>query len=165
MFILSPFQVFLLLLLPERMHILPVSILPLFFYRMVEPLVYCKDKYDYSVVYLISKEIVQSLDKAEVIMSPVYVTFHLLDANSVFLGLSLNLSPAVNCRHNKNILPCIHSGLWLVWVQEKDSQGYLSSLHVISTPFGRVIPFYFHFQSCLPLEVWIFMCYFVSCPP
>jgi hypothetical protein len=53
----------------------------------------------YSVFYLISEEIVQSLDQVEVMMSPVYVTFYFLDANTVSLGLLLNLSPAVNCVH------------------------------------------------------------------
>jgi hypothetical protein len=109
-----------------------------------------------SVVYLISKEIVQSLDKVEVMMNPVYVTFHLLDVNTVFLGLSL----VIKYMHNKSFSPCVHSGLWLVWVQEKDIQGYLSSLHVISAPFARITPFYFHFKSWLPL-----VCYVASCPP
>jgi hypothetical protein len=59
-----------------------------------------------------------------------------------------------------SFLTCVNSGLWLVQVQEKDIQGYLSSLCVISAPFAKVMPFFFHFQFWLPLEVWIFVCHF-----
>jgi hypothetical protein len=55
----------------------------------------------YSIFYSISREIVQPLDQVEVMMSHIYVTFYLLYiyTAAVFLGLALNLPPAVNCIH------------------------------------------------------------------